>query len=137
MSLGVCGLGPDALDVRRDEIGSSLVDPGIALVCDLRAASVAMAGVSAADLQLALPLVCSPEDHCSIQNHVDLKPGPGAQDFGCGVLTYDGHRGTDFQVRDVERMRAGVPVVAAAPGVVRSARDAMPDTGKKAYDATF
>jgi len=91
--------------------------------------------VWAAELQLALPIVCRPEDRCSIQNYVDLKQGPGAQDFGCGVLTYDGHRGTDFQVRDLARMRVGVPVVAAAPGVVRSVRDAMPDTGKKAYDA--
>jgi hypothetical protein len=66
---------------------------------------------------------------------VDLKEGPGVQDYGCGVLTYDGHRGTDFQVRDLARMRAGVPVMAAGPGVVRSVRDEMPDTGKKGYDA--
>jgi Peptidase family M23 len=89
----------------------------------------------AAELLLGLPVVCSPEDRCSIQNYVDLKQGPGLQDFGCGVLTYDGHRGTDFQVRDLARMRAGVPAVAAAPGVVRSVRDQMPDSGKPGYDA--
>jgi hypothetical protein len=91
--------------------------------------------VSPADLWLALPIACGAEDPCSIQNYVDLDPGPGVKDFGCGVLTYDGHRGTDFQVRDLARMKSGVPVVAAAPGVVRAARDQMPDTGKTGYEA--
>jgi len=91
----------------------------VALVCALCVASLATNPVGAAELQLGLPVACSPEDDCSIQNHVDLKEGPGVRDFACGVLTYDGHRGTDFQVRDLARMRAGVPVVAAAAGVVR------------------
>jgi hypothetical protein len=93
------------------------------------------AGAHAATPQLAVPIDCRPEDGCSIQNYVDLDRGAGVRDFGCGVLTYDGHRGTDFQVRDLARMRAGVPVVAAAPGVVRALRDEMPDTGKAAYEA--
>jgi hypothetical protein len=104
--------------------------------------SVLLAGVAllsppvgAADLQLALPIACGPDEPCSIQNYVDLDSGAGLKDFGCGVLTYDSHRGTDFQVRDLARMRAGVPVVAAAPGVVRAARDRMPDTGKAGYEA--
>lgn len=89
----------------------------------------------AADFRLAFPLVCVPENGCSVQNYVDLDAGPGLKDFGCGALTYDGHRGTDFQVRDLQRMKAGVPVVAAAPGVVRAARDEMADTGKTGYEA--
>ena len=93
-----------------------------------------VAPLSAAGLELGLPIACGSEDPCSIQNYVDLKDGPGVQDFGCGVLTYDGHRGTDFQLRDLARMRARVPVVAAAQGVVASARDQMPDTGKKGYE---
>jgi hypothetical protein len=91
--------------------------------------------VPAANLQLALPIVCGSENPCSIQNYVDLDAGPGVRDFGCGVLTYDGHRGTDFQVRDLKRMASGVHVVAAAPGIVRAARDQMPDSGKKGYEA--
>lgn len=91
--------------------------------------------VAAADLRLALPIACAPQDACTIQNYVDLDGGPGVRDFGCGVLTYDGHRGTDFQVRDLARMRAGAPVVAAASGLVRATRDEMPDTGKTGYDA--
>lgn len=86
------------------------------------------------NLQLALPVSCGSNEPCSIQNYVDLEVGPGVRDFGCGVLTYDGHRGTDFQVRDLARMKAGVPVVAAAPGVVRTTRDEMPDTGKTGYE---
>lgn len=91
--------------------------------------------LGAVDFRLALPVVCTPADVCTIQNYVDLDGGPGLKDFGCGVLTYDGHRGTDFLVPDLVRMKAGVPVVAAAPGVVRAARDEMPDTGKTGYDA--
>ncbi|MBK8106157.1 MAG: M23 family metallopeptidase [Betaproteobacteria bacterium] len=93
------------------------------------------AAASAAELRLASPLACGPAEGCSIQNYVDAEPGPGVQDFACGVLSYDGHRGTDFQVPDLKRMRRGVPVLAAASGVVRDVRDGMPDTGKQAYDA--
>ena len=107
----------------------------LGFVLPLWLTGVVSASAGAADLQLALPIACGSKDSCSIQNYVDLEDGPGVQDFGCGVLTYDGHRGTDFQVRDMARVKAGVPVVAAAPGVVRSVRDEMPDTGKKIYDA--
>ena len=109
--------------------------PVFVLVRALCVVGLLIAPLSAAGLQLGLPIACGSDDPCSIQNYVDLKDGPGVQDFGCGVLTYDGHRGTDFQLRDLARMRAGVPVVAAAPGVVRAARDQMPDTGKNGYEA--
>ncbi len=88
-----------------------------------------------ADLRLALPIPWGSNDSCSIQNYVDLEPGPGLRDFGCGRLTYDGHRGTDFQLRDLARMKAGVPVLSAASGVVVAVRDEMVDTGKRGYDA--
>ncbi|HEV3484019.1 MAG TPA: M23 family metallopeptidase, partial [Vicinamibacterales bacterium] len=42
----------------------------------------------------------------------------------------DGHDGTDFAIRDERAMAAGVAVVAAAPGTVRSVRDGMPDIGR-------
>jgi hypothetical protein len=109
--------------------------PRIAAVLCALLALASTVGARAANPQLAVPIDCRPQDGCSIQSYVDLERGPGVRDFGCGVLTYDGHRGTDFQVRDLARMRAGVPVVAAAPGVVRAVRDEMPDTGKAAYEA--
>jgi hypothetical protein len=109
--------------------------PRIAAVhCALLALASAVSA-RAADPQLAVPIDCGPQDGCSIQNYVDLDRSPAVRDFECGVLAYDGHRGTDFQVRDLARMRAGVPVVAAAPGIVRAVRDEMPDTGKAAYAA--
>mgnify|MGYP001154009466 CR=1 FL=1 len=102
---GVCGL---ATATRRMP---SLIRLLGVVVC-LNAAA------GAAELRLASPLACGPADGCSIQNYVDVEPGPGVQDFACGVLSYDGHRGTDFQVPDLKRMRRGVAVLAAASGVV-------------------
>lgn len=79
--------------------------------------------------RLALPLDCTLGETCFIQNHVDADPGPGAADFTCGALTYDGHKGTDFALPSMRAMEAGVKARAAAPGVVRARRDGMPDTG--------
>jgi murein DD-endopeptidase MepM/ murein hydrolase activator NlpD len=82
---------------------------------------------AAAPPQLALPLVCTPNQDCWISNHVDLDPGPGARDYRCGSLTYDTHSGTDFAIRDVAAMREGVSVVAAAAGQVSRVRDGVAD----------
>ncbi|WP_239520661.1 M23 family metallopeptidase [Pseudooceanicola aestuarii] len=76
---------------------------------------------------LDLPVDCVPGTTCHIQNFVDSDPGPAAQDFTCGPLTYDGHKGTDFGLPTLRAMAAGVNVVAAAPGVVRGMRDGMED----------
>lgn len=58
---------------------------------------------------------------------MDRDPGPGARDFTCGSLTYDGHKGTDISVLSLSAMRGGVDVFAAANGTVRGLRDGMPD----------
>jgi hypothetical protein len=84
---------------------------------------------NAETLSFALPLECDLGESCFIQNYVDADPGPGATDFACGGLTYDGHKGTDFTLTSFAAMAAGVTVRAAAPGVVRGLRDGMPDTG--------
>jgi hypothetical protein len=108
---------------------------GSILVLALWLAGLPSADAWASELELELPIACGAKDPCLIQNYVDLDNGPAVRDYGCGVLTYDGHRGTDFQVHDLARMRAGVPVLAAAPGTVRAVRDQMPDTGQKGYEA--
>lgn len=77
--------------------------------------------------RLSLPLDCTLGEDCFIQQYVDRDPGPGAADFMGGGLTYDGHRGTDIRVIGLDDMAAGVDVLAAAPGVVKAARDGMPD----------
>jgi len=84
--------------------------------------------------RLALPLDCRPGVDCFIQNYVDTDPGPEAQDFTCGSLTYDQHDGIDFRVASLAEMRAGVEVRAAAAGRVLNIRDEMADSGWKDQD---
>lgn len=79
--------------------------------------------------RLALPIDCTLGDSCYIQNYVDHDPTAAATDFTCSGLTYDGHKGTDFGLPSLAAMQAGVSVLAAAPGIVTSLRDGMPDTG--------
>ncbi|SFJ34523.1 M23 family metallopeptidase [Jannaschia pohangensis] len=88
---------------------------------------VAATGATAQDLSLRLPLDCTLGETCFIQQYVDADPGPGARDHTGGPLSYDGHKGTDFRVADVEAMTAGVPVLAPADGMVRALRDGMDD----------
>jgi hypothetical protein len=85
-----------------------------------------LAGPAAAG-ELRFPVDCRLGDDCFIQQFVDRDPGPGATDFACGTLAYDGHQGTDFRLVDDRAMAAGVDVLAAAPGVVRGRRDGVPD----------
>ncbi len=94
-------------------------------------AGLAASAVLAADTppRLSLPVDCEPGQSCFVQNHVDTDPGPDARDFTCGPLSYDGHRGTDFRVATLADMRAGVRVLAAAPGRVAAVRDGMADDG--------
>ncbi|QFT57493.1 Peptidase family M23 [Sulfitobacter sp. THAF37] len=80
-------------------------------------------------LLLQSPVACAPTDSCYIQQYMDRDPGPGAVDFTCAELTYDGHKGTDFALPTRAGMAAGVDVMASAPGVVRGVRDGMDDTG--------
>jgi len=76
---------------------------------------------------LALPVACTLGQDCFIQQYMDLDTGPGAADFTCGPLSYDGHSGTDFAVPSLAAMASGVDVLASAPGVVKGVRDDMPD----------
>jgi hypothetical protein len=78
-----------------------------------------------AALALELPLACAPGADCWISSHFDQDAGPRARDYACGVMTYNGHNGTDFALRDLAAMRAGVAVVAAAAGTVAAVRDGV------------
>lgn len=86
-----------------------------------------MLAASARAGDLEFPLDCTLGRDCFIQQYVDRDPGPGATDFTCGTLAYDGHKGTDFRLTDDAAMRRGVDVLAAAPGVVRGVRDGVLD----------
>jgi hypothetical protein len=76
---------------------------------------------------LALPIDCALGQSCFIQQYVDRDPGPGARDFTCGSLSYDGHRGTDFAVPTVRAAMDGVAVLAPANGRVVAFRDGEAD----------
>ncbi len=60
-------------------------------------------------------------------HYVDLDPDHEAIDFGCGRQTYHHHDGTDFGIADLESMKRGVPVLAAASGIVLRVRDGVVD----------
>ncbi|MDD2466367.1 MAG: M23 family metallopeptidase [Desulfobulbus sp.] len=74
-----------------------------------------------------LPLQCRLSQDCYIQNFIDHDPSPGWQDYTCGSLSYNGHRGTDFALPTLKMMEQGVNVLAAAPGTVMAIRDGEPD----------
>jgi hypothetical protein len=76
---------------------------------------------------LALPIACEPGVDCFVQNYLDHDDGPGAADYACGSLSYDGHDGTDIRLPNYVAMERGVAVLAAAPGTVLRVRDGMAD----------
>jgi len=93
------------------------------------ALSLGLAPALAQDFRLQAPVDCRNGVDCFVQNYVDVAPGPEANDFTCGSLSYDGHTGTDIRIATRAEMAAGVGVLAAAPGRVIHSRDGMPDAG--------
>jgi Peptidase family M23 len=90
-------------------------------------ALVAPAGSQDLPLVLAVPIDCRFGETCFIQNYLDHDPGPNAQDYSCGPMSYDGHDGVDLRLPSMVAQKQGVSVLAAAPGRVRGARDGMED----------
>ena len=62
---------------------------------------------------MALPVDCDLDTQCYIQQFMDHDPSSDASDMRCGPLTYDGHNGTDFAIRDPLANPNGVNVVQA------------------------
>ncbi len=100
---------------------------GGAWLLSLLGALAAAAAEAAAPADLRLPLDCQPGATCWIIRYVDHDPGPGVQDYRCGPLSGDGHKGTDFALRDLAAIDAGVEVRAAAAGTVIGRRDGVVD----------
>ena len=70
-------------------------------------------------------------------NFVDLDSGPGIRDYACGAQTYDGHTGTDSDLRSFREMDIGVPVFAALDGRVISVQDGEFDRNHGQTSARF
>ncbi len=80
------------------------------------------------DIAFDLPIDCSAVQGCFIQNYLDHDGDRNEwQDYRCGPLSYDGHKGTDFRLRNLQEMALGIPVLAAADGIVQATRDGMAD----------
>ncbi len=77
--------------------------------------------------KLDMPVRCIPGETCWITKYVDWDETAGRRDYRGGPVSSDHHQGTDIAIRDLEAMRRGVAVVAAAPGVVLKRRDGMAD----------
>lgn len=85
------------------------------------------APAAAQALELEIPVNCTVGTECFIQNYADRDPTDDYADYACGRLSYNGHKGTDFRLRNLAQMRAGVMVRAAAAGIVKGVRDGVAD----------
>jgi hypothetical protein len=75
----------------------------------------------------AWPLAIPPGDDLVFVNYVDHDPASGILDYEGGSHAYDGHRGTDYTLLNFRRMDRGVPIVAAADGIVAYMGGAAPE----------
>lgn len=74
------------------------------------------------------PVDCTIGQDCWVVHYVDTQAAHNmAQDYQCGSLTYDGHDGSDFAIRDLLTMETGVDVLAALEGEVLRLRDGVED----------
>jgi len=101
----------------------------------LLTAAPLLAPAQAGAFTLSLPVDCTLNETCFIQQFTDRDPSPKATDYTCGPLSYDGHKGTDFAVPTLRDMENGVTVLAASPGTIRATRDGMPDIASNAPNA--
>ncbi|MFN8287676.1 MAG: M23 family metallopeptidase [Chitinophagales bacterium] len=58
-----------------------------------------------------------------VSNYMDHEASSLVRDAFCGDLSYNGHTGTDFAIRNFAAMDSGVEVYAVTPGVVVDAHD--------------
>ncbi len=95
----------------------------IAILCLV----IACRGIADPGISLSLPIDCQLGQSCFILQYPDRDPGPGAVDFGCGRMTNDNHKGTDFAIPDEVTMQQGIKVLAVSEGTVLRTRDGILD----------
>ncbi|MHA1540150.1 MAG: M23 family metallopeptidase [Alphaproteobacteria bacterium] len=76
---------------------------------------------------LSAPIKCTFGKDCWVMNYFDADPTKKRADYHCGNMSYDNHTGTDFGLATLAQMRAGVNVLASAPGIVMAFRDGESD----------
>lgn len=84
--------------------------------------------------EMILPVDCEVGWNCWIANYVDHDAKEDEKDYRCGEQTYDGHKGTDFMIRNKRAMIDGVIVRAVADGTVVGTRDGMRDIDYRKRD---
>jgi murein DD-endopeptidase len=77
--------------------------------------------------EMIVPIDCELGWNCWIANYVDHDTSEDSKDYRCNKQTYNGHKGTDFMIRNYHDMIGGVTVRAAAGGEVLGVRDGMKD----------
>jgi hypothetical protein len=78
-------------------------------------------------LLLIQPVAGEPNVDIFYGAYVDVHNTGSVGDYQCGAKTFNAHTGTDILIRNFEVMDSGVTVLAAAPGVVATARDGQFD----------
>ena len=117
------------------KIGRGIYCPFRVLVLSVLLGALPLA-ISAEELSVRakffdLPLKCKLGQTCWVMNYVDHDSSSAVADSACGPRSYDGHKGTDFAVRDMQMMRRGVDVLAIAAGTVQRLRNNVADHGLK------
>jgi hypothetical protein len=76
-----------------------------------------------------VPIAGTLFDDVQPTNFIDLDPSGGARDFSCHdpAWTYDTHEGIDLAIRSFGAQDIGVPIFAAADGIVVDTSDGNPD----------
>ena len=77
--------------------------------------------------ELTFPAGCQIGETCFVQNYVDMDPSRRWRDPQCRGLSRDGHKGTDIRIPDIETMKKGIPVFAAADGKMKGFRKGEED----------
>ena len=98
----------------------------VAVCANTTACAAGAPGALERPVEFGLPVRCTVGRTCFVQQYFDhgtLAP----KDYRCGSRVYAGHDGTDIRIPTLLDMQGGVPVVAAAAGVIRGVRDGMAD----------
>ena len=85
--------------------------------------------------ELLFPLTCDAPANCIPLVYADHLPGPGVQDYNCGLNAREQSGVTHIALRSLAEVDLNISVLAAARGKVRGTRDGIRDEGPELRDA--